>query len=157
MSILSFRKWQSGGVKLGQAGCKIFAAKGGPSGGGRLRFGSMQSVGLRVSHALPPLNKVRRTMGCSLCRWPLTIAFCSETCDSLFSCEQILLFLVPKLVIWYAWCLHCGMLEDSQMILGRMRDQAKALWSPSFDFVSICGGFRLVWGGRCWATFHSCL
>ena len=74
-------------------------------------------------------------MGCALCRRPLTIAHCSKIADSWHFCKLILAFLVPKLVIWHARCLHFGVAGDPGTILGHWGAQERTLWGPGLDSI----------------------
>ena len=56
--------------------------------------------------------------GYALCHQGLTIAHCFTIAVFLHICKRILDFLVPKLVIWPAWCLHFGVLGNPGTILG---------------------------------------
>ena len=47
-------------------------------------------------------------MAGALCPQPLTIAHCYKPCDSQHFWSQMLLYFVPKQVMWQAWCLRFG-------------------------------------------------
>ena len=54
----------------------------------------------------------------ALCRRPLTIAHCCRLQKTFSFLYTDLAFLVSKLAIWYAWCLHFGALGYPRTILG---------------------------------------